>query len=292
MADPRFYDNRGPFSLAQICARAEVALPPGADGAARISDLAALDGAGAQQLSFYMGGKSLAESFSKSEAGFCFVSAAALLRAAPEKTVLVPCSSVQHALAAAAGLFYPQPELGDWQQKEAIHPSAKIGKNVRLGPGVVIGPGAEIGDDTIIGPNSVIGHGVAIGVRCEIGANVGIAFSYLGDEVVVLAGAQIGQPGFGFASSAQGHVRIPQIGRVIIQDRVEIGACTAVDRGALGDTVIGEGSKIDNLVQIAHNVRIGRHCAIAGLTGIAGSCEIEDFVIMGGQVGLGDHNHV
>ena len=119
-----------------------------------------------------------------------------------------------------------------------------------------------------------------------------ISHAHLGDKVIVLPGAQIGQPGFGFASSGGGHVRIPQLGRVVIQDNVEIGAATMVDRGALRDTAIGEGSKIDNLVQIAHNVHIGRHCVIAAQTGIAGSCVIEDFVVMGGQVGLGDHCHV
>jgi UDP-3-O-[3-hydroxymyristoyl] glucosamine N-acyltransferase len=106
---------------------------------------------------------------------------------------------------------------------------------------------------------------------------------------VILPGAQIGQPGFGFASAASGHTKIPQLGRVIIQDRVEIGAATTIDRGALGDTVVGEGTKIDNLVQIGHNTRIGRHCIIVAQSGISGSCELGDFVVLGGQVGLADH---
>jgi UDP-3-O-[3-hydroxymyristoyl] glucosamine N-acyltransferase len=292
MADPRFYDNRGPFSLAQICASADIPLPPDADGGALITDLAGLGDAGAEHLSFYLGRKVMADTFFRSGAGFCIVCESAPQRPAPPGMTILRCASVQHAFAATANRFYPQPALGAWSQTEAVHPSAKIGRNVVLAPGVVIGPGAEIGDDTVIGPGSTIGRGVAIGAHCEIGANVGISFAYLGDGVVVLAGAQIGQPGFGFASNARGHTRIPQIGRVIIQDRVEIGACTGVDRGALGDTVVGEGTKIDNLVQIAHNVHIGRHCAIAGLTGIAGSCEIGDFVIMGGQVGLGDHTQI
>jgi UDP-3-O-[3-hydroxymyristoyl] glucosamine N-acyltransferase len=292
MADPRFFDNRGPFPLAQVCRAAGMSLPEGRDGAAPVSDLASLDGAGARHLSFYLGGVALADSFLASGAGFCFVPASGKQRPAPPGMVTIPCASVQHAFAAAAALFYPQPALGDWQQRGAVHPTARIGKDVTLAPGAVIGPGVEIGDHSIIGPNAVIGRGVAIGAHCEIGANAGVAFAYLGDHVVVLAGAQIGQPGFGFASSAKGHVKIPQLGRVILQDHVEIGACTGVDRGALGDTVIGEGSKIDNLVQIGHNCQIGRHCVIAGQAGLAGSCRIEDFVILGGQVGLGDHTHV
>jgi UDP-3-O-[3-hydroxymyristoyl] glucosamine N-acyltransferase len=154
---------------------------------------------------------------------------------------------------------------------------------------VVIGPQVEVGEGTKIGPNAVIGPGVMIGRHCMIGANVTITHSYLGDKVVVLPGAQIGQGGFGFASSASGHAKVPQLGRVILQDRVEVGACTTIDRGALGDTVIGEGTKIDNLVQIGHNCRIGRHCIIVGQVGMSGSCELGDFVVLGGQVGLADH---
>jgi UDP-3-O-[3-hydroxymyristoyl] glucosamine N-acyltransferase len=138
----------------------------------------------------------------------------------------------------------------------------------------------------------VIGRGVTIGRNCEIGSHVGIGFAHLGDGVTVLPGAQIGQSGFGFASSARGHEKIPQLGRVIIQDCVEIGASTTIDRGALGDTVIGEGTKIDNLVQIGHNNRIGRHCVVVAQVGISGSCELGNFVVLGGQVGISDHTRI
>ena len=111
-------------------------------------------------------------------------------------------------------------------------------------------------------------------------------------RVTILPGAQIGQPGFGFASSPSGHIKIPQLGRVIIQDRVEIGAATSVDRGALGDTVIGEGTKIDNLVMIGHNVHIGRHCLVISQVGIAGGCEIGDFCVFAGQAGVADHARI
>jgi UDP-3-O-[3-hydroxymyristoyl] glucosamine N-acyltransferase len=163
---------------------------------------------------------------------------------------------------------------------------------VMLGTGVVIGAGAEIGNHVRIGANTVIGPGVTIGHDCEIGSNASISHAYIGDRVLILPGAQIGQPGFGFASSEAGHVKIPQLGRVIIQDDVEIGAASAIDRGAIGDTVIGEGSKLDNLVQIGHNVQIGRHCVLVSQVGIGGSSVVEDFSVLGGQVGISDHVHI
>jgi UDP-3-O-[3-hydroxymyristoyl] glucosamine N-acyltransferase len=202
---------------------------------------------------------------------------------------MVPCPSVSHAFAAAARLFYPDSNLAVWRQQQNVDPGARIGDGVVLAPGAVVGQGAEIGDGTRIGANAAIGPGVAIGRNCEIGGNVTITHAYVGDGVLILSGAQIGNPGFGFASSAAGHIKIPQLGRVILQDRVEIGACSAIDRAALGDTVIGEGTKIDNLVQIGHNTRIGRHSVIVSQVGISGSCELGDFVVLGGQVGVADH---
>jgi UDP-3-O-[3-hydroxymyristoyl] glucosamine N-acyltransferase len=291
MADPRFYDNRGPFTLAEVCKTVDAALPQNADGNARIHDLASLAGAGPDHLTFFAGGAGApVADLAQTAAGFCFV---------PQKTAkplqmrvgmtAIPHASVQHAFAAAARLFYPDSGLVAWSQQTAVDPTATIGERVMLGPGVVIGPGAEIGDGTRIGPNAVIGRGVAIGRRCEIGSNCTIASAYIGDEVLILPGAQIGQPGFGFASNAGGHIKIPQIGRVVIQDRVEIGACTTIDRGALGDTVIGEGTKLDNLIQIGHNTHLGRHGIIVAQAGVAGSCEFGDFVILGPQSGIADH---
>jgi UDP-3-O-[3-hydroxymyristoyl] glucosamine N-acyltransferase len=210
----------------------------------------------------------------------------------PASTVALTCGSVTHAFAAAVALFYPENGFDRWAQQTAIDPSAKIESGVQFGQGVVVGPNAEIGEGSRIGANTVIGRGVAIGRNCEIASNVTVSHAYVGDGVLILPGAQIGQPGFGFASGAGGHVKIPQIGRVIIQDNVEIGAATTIDRGALGDTVIGEGTKIDNLVQIGHNTRTGRHCMIVAQTGISGSCELGDFVVLGGQAGVADHAHI
>lgn len=292
MADPRFYDNRGPFTLAKICELSGTSLPPGADGSAHIEDVASLSGARPSHLSFFAGGGGeAAKQFAKTQAGFCFVPVSGDF-AGPASCILIRCPSVQHAFAALASAFYPDSGLPLWNQTAHIDPTAKIGKGVILAPGVVIGPNAEIGDNTRIGPNAVIARGVTVGRNSEIGSNTSISHAHLGDGVLILSGAQIGNPGFGFASSQAGHIKIPQLGRVILQDRVEIGSCTALDRGALGDTVVGEGTKIDNLVQIGHNTHIGRHTVIAGHGGIAGSCELGDFVIVGGQVGIADHVHI
>ena len=288
MADPRFYDNRGPIPLDALCAKIGVSLPREVDGHAAVHDIAGLLQAGPSHLAFFDGGRAKVD-FARTKAGWCLVRDKAQPTDAPHKTILLACAAVTHSFAAAAKLFYPDDGLGAAAQDKAVHPSARLGDGVVLSPGVVVGPGVEIGSHTRIGPNTVIGRGVTIGRNVEIGANVWIGYAHLGDEVLILPGAQIGGPGFGFASSPKGHTKTPQLGRVIIQDRVEIGANSAVDRGALGDTVIGEGTKIDNLVQIGHNCIVGRHCIIAGNAGLAGSVTLGDFVIIGGAAGISDH---
>jgi UDP-3-O-[3-hydroxymyristoyl] glucosamine N-acyltransferase len=288
MADPRFYDNRGPFTLAEICSKAGVALPQGADGNAPIDDVASLTGAARTHLTFYSGGSP--SDASGTQAGFCLVPGETRRSVRlPAHTLALACKSVPHAFAAAAALFYPEAGLDIRAQSVLVDPTAVLGEGVVLGPGVVIGPKAEIGAGTRIGAYSVIGRGVTVGRGCEIGSHASVSHAHLGDQVLILNGAQIGQPGFGFANSSQGHTKIPQLGRVIVQDKVEIGACVTIDRGALGDTVIGEGTKIDNLVQIGHNVRIGRHCIVVAQVGISGSSTIGDFVVLGGQAGIADH---
>ncbi len=288
MADPRFYDVRGPYPVAELCARIGAEAGADADLAKLVADVATLEGAGPSHLAF-CGGKVAARGLVHSQAGFCLLDKDGASGIAPPGMTVLNCTSALHAFVAAARLFYPDHNTAYWPRPAPIDASAKLGADVELGPGVVIGPGAEIGERTRIGPNSVIGRGVAIGRDCEISGNVTISYAYIGDRVHILPGSQIGQPGFGFASGPSGHIKIPQLGRVIVQDDVEVGACTTIDRGALGDTVIGEGTKIDNLVQIGHNTKIGRHCMIVAQVGVAGSCEIGDFVVLGGQVGLADH---
>jgi len=295
MADPRFFKNLGPFSLAQICEKIGIAVPPGCDGAKLLFDLADLAGAGERHVTFYSGSATLRDHFAASKAGLCLVPASekdGKRPAAPAGLSVLEVASVGRAFATVAGLFYPEHSQPRWSQTSAISPDAKIGRDVEIAPHVVIAPLAEIGEGTRLGPGTVIGPGVAIGRNCEIGAGVTISHAYIGDRVIILPGAHIGQPGFGFATTGEDYLKIPQLGRVIVQDDVEIGSATTIDRGALGDTVIGEGSKLDNLVMIAHNCQIGRHCVIAGQTGLAGSVVLEDGVVLAGQVGLGDHTRV
>ena len=188
----------------------------------------------------------------------------------------------------------PQPILGE----SGISEKAIIGKNVTLEEditieaGAVIGARASIGKGTVILSGAVIGSDVKIGRNTTIGANATVVNAFLGDQVIIHNGVQIGQDGFGFAMGAGGHHKVPQIGRVIIQDKVEIGANSTVDRGANRDTVIGEGSKIDNLVQIGHNATIGRHCVIVGLAGISGSATLGDYVVVAGQAGIVGHTTI
>jgi UDP-3-O-[3-hydroxymyristoyl] glucosamine N-acyltransferase len=170
-----------------------------------------------------------------------------------------------------------------------VDATARLETGVTVDPGAVIGPDAEIGSGTLIGANAVIGPSVRIGRDCSIGPGASVTHALIGNRVILHGGVRVGQDGFGFAMGPQGHAKVPQIGRVIIQDDVEIGANTTIDRGANRDTMIGEGTKIDNLVQIAHNVVIGRHCVIVAQSGVAGSAELGDFVVMGAHSGVIGH---
>jgi UDP-3-O-[3-hydroxymyristoyl] glucosamine N-acyltransferase len=164
-----------------------------------------------------------------------------------------------------------------------------VERDVVLGANVVLGQGVEIGRGTVIGANTVIGAGVTIGRNCTIASNATIDCAHLGNEVVIHSGVRIGTEGFGWLGQGQSNQKVPQLGRVLVQDRVEIGANSTVDRGALGDTIIGEGTKVDNLVQIGHNCKIGRNCLIAAMSGLAGSTIVGDGVLMGGGVGTSGH---
>jgi len=188
----------------------------------------------------------------------------------------------------------PQPILGEHgvSERAIIGNNVSIEDNVTIEAGAVIGANAAIGAGSVILAGAVIGPSVQIGRDTTIGANATIVNAYLGDHVIIHNGAQIGQDGFGFAMGAGGHHKVPQIGRVIIQDKVEIGANSTVDRGANRDTTIGEGTKIDNLVQIGHNATIGRHCVIVGLVGISGSATLGDYVVVAGQAGIVGHTTI
>jgi len=195
------------------------------------------------------------------------------------------------AFVTALQLFYPD---SIWSKTtlstgSLIDESAVIEADVVIEPGAIIGREARIGAGTRIAAGAVIGYRCYIGRNCMIGPNAVITHSLIGNDVTIHPGCAIGQDGFGYIMGKGGHKKVPQIGRVIIQDSVEIGANTAIDRGALADTIIGEGTKIDNLVQIGHNVVIGCHAVIVSLTGLSGSTKIGNYVVMGGQAGTVGH---
>lgn len=295
MTDNRFFPPREPLSLGEIARRIGADLASGTDERATLDGVAPLDSAGPRDLSFLDNPK-YAAAFAKTSAGACIVHSRFVERA-PEGVALLISEQPYRAYAIAAQLFHPEEALGGDTFGErggihpsaTVHPTAKIGDGVTVEPGAVVGAGVEIGRETVIGTNASIAKGCTIGRNCFIGPNTTISHAHLGDRVMLHPGVRIGQDGFGFAMGLPRHEKVPQLGRVIIQDDVEIGANSTIDRGAGPDTVIGEGTKIDNLVQIGHNVEIGRHCIVVAQTGVSGSAKLGDFVVLAAQVGVAGH---
>lgn len=286
MIDSRFFDSLGPLDLAALATRTSARLADPSAAARTIARVAPLSKAGGADVSFLVDARRVAE-LRESGAGACFL-APALAEAAPEGCVALVTDRPHLAWVMAANALHAV-RGGDDFQTASIHPTARLEEGVVVAPGALIGPNVSIGAGTRIGACSVIGQGVAIGRDCEIAPNVTIAFALIGDRVRIQAGARLGQPGFGATAGPNGPVEVPQLGRVIIQNGVLIGPNCCIDRGGWDDTVIGENTMLDNLVHIAHNVRIGRNCLIAGQVGIAGSSVIGDGVTFGGQAGVGDH---
>ncbi len=273
---------------------AQAALPAGVDATSSIKGVAPLETAGPNDLA-YMDNSAYGKALQATRAGAILVT--------PRYAAKVPAGSLAlvtpqayRVFAQVLALLFPsamRPETSfastGTSPGSFVHPTARLEHGVKVDPGAVIGPDAEIGAGTLVGAHAVIGPKVKIGRDCSIGATVTVSHAFLGNRVILHPGVRIGQDGFGFAMGPKGHLKVPQIGRVIIQDDVEIGANSTIDRGASRDTVIGEGTKIDNLVQIAHNVVIGRHCVIVAQVGIAGSTTVEDFAAIGGQVAVNGH---
>lgn len=283
MPDSRFFAASPPLALAELLALTGGELVRG-DTDRQIDNAAPLVRADGRSVAFLADRRYRAD-LAATRAGAVIV-APGFAEAAPAAAAVVASSEPQAAWARVAARLHPPREL---DQAEAIHPSAELEPDVVLGPGVVLGSGVRIGRGTRIGANAVLGPGVAIGRDSRVGPNASLGFCLIGDGVRIGAGTVIGEPGFGVAPAAGGPVDIPQLGRVILQDRVSVGAGVCIDRGAWDDTVVGEGTKIDNLVQIAHNVRIGRFCLIAAHTGLSGSVVVEDGAMFGGRAGVADH---
>ncbi len=291
MADTNFFKKSKSFTVAEIIEKLSCEVADGTNTDLLLDDVSSLSDAESNNLSFLDNIK-YKEDFKNTKAGACFVSSD-LVQFAPEGLICIVTDSPYKSYALAAQAFYPEltPEASI-APSSSIDESAIIGEGAVIGHNVVICKNVKIGDNVWIEANTTIHHNVQIGDNCHIGSNVTISHTLISSHVRIFPGARIGQDGFGFAIDPRGHVKVPQLGRVIIGEHVHIGSNTTIDRGAGPDTIIGQGTWIDNLVQIAHNVQIGRGCIIVSQVGISGSTKLEDFVALGGQAGVAGHLNI
>ncbi len=288
MVDRRFFVPPKPHSVSQIAALIGGAVGNPALADRLISDVAPLDSAGGDCLSF-LDNRRYRAAARTTGAAACIVreSDASLL---PDSCAAIICEQPYQGYALAARALYP-PRRPDAviHASAVIDETARIGNGCAIGPGCVIGADVEIGEGTVLAAQVHVADGVVIGAGCRIDSQVSISHAILGDGVRLYPGVRIGQDGFGFAMSAKGHLPIPQLGRVLIGKDVHIGANSTIDRGAGPDTVIEDGVMIDNLVQIGHNVRIGKGCVIVAQAGVSGSTVLENHVVLAAQGGIAGH---
>lgn len=291
MADKRFFDKKGPFTLEEVARIADVKVSDTNALGRVMQDVASLDEAGPDDVSWAFI-PSVRESLKQTKAGAVIVPEK-FLSFVPEGTIALIAVDPHRSYGLLAQAFYPYSITPGISDKAFIDPTAKIGEGCQIDAGAFVGADTVIGSGCHIQANAVVQAGVHMGAGCIIGANAVVSHCDMGNKVYIYPGAMIGQDGFGFAMSPKfGPTKCPQLGRVKIGDDVEIGACTTVDRGAMGDTEIGSGTRIDNLVQVAHNVKLGKCCVIVAQVGIAGSCTFGDFVTVGGQVGFAGHLNI
>ncbi len=287
MADTRFFKKAGPFTIKQLADLSECRLADGVHPDLMIEDVAGLDEAGEKDITWAFIA-SVRDSLMKSKAAACITSEK-FLQYVPQGMAVLISEDPHRSYGLVAQAFYPNSVKPEISPKAYVDETSEIGEGSRVDAGAFIGAGVKLGKNCYVQANAVIQEGVQMGDGCVVGANATVSHCLAGHKVYIYPGAQIGQDGFGFAMGMKGPTKVPQLGRVVIGNDVEIGSNTTVDRGAMGDTVIGDGSRIDNLVQIAHNVKLGRCCVIVSQTGIAGSCEFGDFVVTAGQSGFAGH---
>ncbi len=288
--DERFFAHSGPQSLDGLAtlAGAEVRHPADGRAVAPFVGVAALQAAGAGEVSF-LDNRRYLPLLGGTRAGAVILSAAFADQVPPHCAALVTPQPYL-AWARIAALFHPRPAVVPGIHSVAlVDAGATIDPAAEIGPFAVVGHGARIGAGSVVMAHAVIGPGVVIGRDCRIGSHASVSHALVGDRVTLFPGVRIGQDGFGFALSEDGFVTVPQLGRVILHDDVEVGANSTIDRGSAQDTVIGAGSRLDNLVQIGHNVRLGRCCIVVAQAGISGSTELEDYVTIAAQAGLIGH---
>lgn len=291
MVDTRFFKNNGPFRLSEIAEICNSELKDSTKSDIQISDIATMGKAKEGEICFFYD-KKAKEKAKEIKATAC-VTTAELAENISSEVIVLTSANPKLAFLQLNKKFYEEyKNRREISRTAIIAPSVKIGGNTFIGEHVVIEEDVEIGENCYIEHNAVISRGCKIGNNCRIGACASLAYTQMGNDCYIYAGARIGQDGFGFMVINGKHERIPQVGRVIIGNDVEIAANTCVDRGALDDTVIGDGCRIDNLVQVAHNDKLGRGCVIVSQTGIAGSCTFGDYVVCGGQSGFADHLNI
>lgn len=290
MTDARFFTSKGLLALNDIVTASGAVLVEEARSGIAFSDVAPLETAGVSDVSFFDNPKYL-EQFKASQAGACFVRPK-YAEHAPQGMALLLTEDPYRAYAKAAQLFYPPPVRAAGVHTAAtVAASATIAATAHIAAGAVIGENVEIGEYVEIGANTVIEHGVIVGAHTRIGPVCSISHAIIGERCIIHRGVHIGQDGFGFALGRT-HEKVPQLGRVVIHNDVEIGSGTTIDRGTAPDTIIHDGAKIDNLVQIGHNVQIGKGAIIISQTGISGSTRIGAGAILAGQSGLAGHLNV
>ncbi|MBN8891341.1 MAG: UDP-3-O-(3-hydroxymyristoyl)glucosamine N-acyltransferase [Rhodospirillales bacterium 70-18] len=288
--DPRFFTRSGPHRLQDVAAAAGGTVTEAAAGRLMVG-VAPLQSAGPDQVSF-LDNRRYAPLLAQSRAGAVILHVAMAERV-PAGCVAIVTPEPYIGWARVAGLFHPPaPARPGIHRLACVDPEARIDSSAEIGPFAVVEAGAEIGPRCRIGPGAVIGAGVVLGPDCRVGAHAALSHTLAGARVYIYPGARIGQDGFGFATTATGFLTVPQLGRVILGDDVEVGANSTIDRGSAQDTVLGAGTRLDNLVQIGHNVRTGRCCVVVGQAGVAGSTVLEDFVTLAGQAGIAGHLHL
>lgn len=297
MTAPRFFKAARVFSAREVADLTGSALADAALADVRIEQIAPVSESGPGTLVF-IDGKAKPGLVSGLKGG-AVLATADIAREVPQGVAVIVAANPRKAFALIGRLLFPEAAMPGSVTGEAgissaayVHPEAEVEPGASVEAGAVVGRGAIVGSGTVVAANAVIGRDCRIGRDGHIGPGASVQFAFVGNRVIVHAGARIGGDGFGFVPGARGLEKIPQIGRVIIQDDAEIGANTSIDRGTLGDTIIGEGTKIDNLVQIGHNVQIGRNCILAGMCGISGSVTIGDGAVLGGGVGIADHVNI
>ncbi len=288
MVDTNFFINNGPFTLQQIAEICDAELKNAEKANVAISNVSTIEKAGEGEICFFYDKKAKAKG-AEIKAEACVTTAELAPFVAENVVVLISANPKLAFLKLNSRLYAEYQPRADIASSARIHPSAIIGQNCSIADHVVIGENVKIGDNCVIEAGAVINRGCQIGNNCRIGSNASVSYTIMGNDCFIYNGARIGSDGFGFMMISGQHKRIPQVGRVIIGNDVEIGANSCVDRGALDDTVIGDGCRIDNLVQIAHNDKLGRGCVVVAQTGVAGSCTFGDYVVCGGQTGFADH---